>query len=88
MRPGEELLCDADAHIVSYEAGGLAAHGGVQTRTMVVPRGLLTPEVVEPQLRSAGYHAVETSAVAVEKTHNRGGGAVYPIALLAGAAVR
>jgi threonine aldolase len=80
--PGEELLCDADGHIVSYEAGGLAAHGGVQTRTMVVPRGLLTPAVLEPQLRSPGYHAVETTAVAVEQTHNRGGGAVYPIALL------
>jgi threonine aldolase len=80
--PGEELLCDADAHIVSYEAGGLAAHGGVQTRTMVMHRGLLTPEVLEPQLRSTGYHAVPTSAVAVEQTHNRGGGAVYPLALL------
>jgi threonine aldolase len=80
--PGDELLCDADGHIVSYEAGGLAAHGGIQTRTMVVPRGLLTPEVVEPQLRSAGYHAVPTTAVAVEQTHNRGGGAVYPIGLL------
>jgi threonine aldolase len=80
--PGDELLCDADAHIVSYEAGGLAAHGGIQTRTMVVPRGLLIPEVVEPQLRSAGYHAVPTTAVAVEQTHNRGGGAVYPIGLL------
>jgi threonine aldolase len=80
--PGEELLCDADAHIVSYEAGGLAAHGGIQTRTVVAPRGLLTPESVEPQLRSAGYHAVPTSALAVEQTHNRGGGAVYPLALL------
>jgi threonine aldolase len=80
--PGEELLCDADAHIVSYEAGGLAAHGGIQTRTMVVPHGLLTPEAVEPQLRSAGYHTVPTSAVAVEQTHNRGGGAVYPLPLL------
>jgi threonine aldolase len=80
--PGEELLCDADAHIVSYESGGLAAHGGIQTRTMVVPRGQLTPAVVEPQLRLPGYHAVPTTAVAVENTHNRGGGSVYPLASL------
>jgi threonine aldolase len=77
--PGEELLCDADGHIVTYEAGALAAHGGIQTRTMVVPRGLLTRDVLEPQLRAAGYHAVPTAAVAVEQTHNRGGGAVYPL---------
>src|SRR4051812_6719911 len=35
--PAEELLCDADAHIVTYEHGGAAQHGGVQTRTG--PRG-------------------------------------------------
>jgi threonine aldolase len=80
--PGEELLCDADAHIVSYEGGAAAAHGGIQTRTMVVDRGLLTPDVLQPQLRSPGYHAVPTAAVAVEQTHNRGGGSVYPLELL------
>ena len=79
---GDELLCDADAHIVSYEAGAAAAHGGIQTRTPVVPRGLLTADVVAPQIRSAGYHAVPTTAIAVEQTHNRGGGAVYPLAQL------
>jgi threonine aldolase len=75
--PGEELLCDADAHIVTYEAGAAAAYGGIQTRTMVVPRGLLSVEVIEPQIRAAGYHAVATKALAVEQTHNRGGGAIY-----------
>jgi threonine aldolase len=76
---GDELICDADSHIVSYEAGAAAAHGGIQTRTPIVPRGLLSRAVVEPQLRSAGYHAVPTTAVSVEQTHNRGGGAVYPL---------
>jgi threonine aldolase len=80
--PGEELLCDADAHVVSYEAGAAAVYGGIQTRTMVVPRGILTTEVVEPQIRDAGYHTVATKALSVEQTHNRGGGAVYPIATL------
>jgi threonine aldolase len=83
-RPGDEVLCDADAHVVSYEGGSLAAHGGVQSRTIVAPRGLLTPEAVEPQLRSPGYHTVPTAALAVEQTHNRGGGAVYPLDLLTG----
>jgi threonine aldolase len=76
---GDELICDADSHIVSYEAGAAASLGGIQTRTPIVPRGLLSREVVEPQLRSAGYHAVPTTAVSIEQTHNRGGGAVYPL---------
>ena len=31
--PGGELLCDADAHIVTYEIGAAAAVGGISTRT-------------------------------------------------------
>jgi threonine aldolase len=75
----DEILCDADAHVVSYEGGGAAQHGGIQTRTIVAPRGLLTREQLEPQIRPEGYHTVPTRAVAVEQTHNRGGGAIYPL---------
>jgi threonine aldolase len=78
----DEILCDADAHVVSYEGGGAAQHGGLQTRTLVADRGLLTVEALEPQLRPEGYHTVPTRALAVEQTHNRGGGAVYPLTLL------
>jgi threonine aldolase len=77
--PAQELLCDADAHIVTYEDGGAAQHGGLSSRTIVSEGGLLDPAVVADQLRPAGYHAVPTRAVAVEQTHNRGGGAVYPL---------
>jgi threonine aldolase len=80
--PGDELVCDADAHVVSYEGGGAAQHGGIQTRTVVAGRGLLSRELVEPQLRPEGFHTVPTRAVAVEQTHNRGGGAVYPLEVL------
>lgn len=77
-----ELLCDADAHIVTYESGGAAQHGGIQTRTLVSARGLLEPTAVAEQIRVIGYHAMPTNAVAVEQTHNRGGGAIYPLSTL------
>ncbi len=80
--PAEELLCDSDAHIVTYEGGGAAQHGGIQTRTLTGVRGLLEPEAVTAQLRPAGFGTVPTRAVAVEQTHNRGGGAVYPLTTL------
>jgi threonine aldolase len=79
---GEELLCDAGAHVVSYEGGGLAAYSGILTRTMVVPRGLLNVDVVRPQIRLPGFHAGATATVAVEQTHMRGSGAVYPLETL------
>ncbi len=76
--PAEELICDADAHIVTYEHGAPAQLGGIQTRTLVSPRGLLDPAAVLAMLRPEGFGTVVTRAVAVEQTHNRGGGAIYP----------
>jgi threonine aldolase len=45
---------------------------------VVSDRGLLQPDAVQAQLRPPGFGTVVTKAVAVENTHNRGGGAVYP----------
>jgi threonine aldolase len=78
--PAEELLCDADAHIVTYEHGGAAQHGGIQTRT--VPGGLMSVDAVRTELRPDGWGTVATRAVSVEQTHNRGGGAVHPLEVL------
>jgi threonine aldolase len=80
--PGEEVVCDADAHIVAHEDAGLAWHGGVQTRTTLTERGLLAPEQLERLIRTPGPHVVGTRAVELENTHNRGGGSVYPIETL------
>ncbi len=80
--PAAELLLDADAHIVTYEGGGAAQHGAIQTRTIVSARGLLEPSDVAEQLRPSGFNTVVTRAVAVEQTHNRGGGAIYPLSTL------
>lgn len=81
-KPAEEVICDADAHVVTYEGGGAAAHGGLQTRTIVAERGLLSRDAVEQQIRPDGFGTVPTRALAVEQTHNRGGGAVYPLSQL------
>ena len=79
LEPGDELLCDADAHIVTYEGGAAAALGGVSTRTVVgTPPGTLDVDAILAQVRGPEYHALPTTAVAVENTHNRGGGAVLP----------
>jgi threonine aldolase len=80
--PAEELLCGAEDHVVTYEHGGAARYGGISSRTVTAPRGLVTAEVVEEQLRPAGWGTVATAAVSVEQTHNRGGGAVHPLSAL------
>lgn len=80
--PGEELLCDADAHVVTYEIGAAAAYGGISSRTWSAVGADIDPEVVARMIRPDGYFAVPTRAIAVEQTHNRGGGGVIPLATL------
>jgi threonine aldolase len=80
--PGDELLCDADAHVVTYEIGAAAAYGGISSRTWPAAGADLDPGVVAGMVRQDGYFAVPTRAIAVEQTHNRGGGGVIPLATL------
>ena len=80
--PANELLCDADAHVVTYEIGAAAAIGGVSTRTWPAVGGDLDPEYVATMVRPDGFFAVPTRAIAVEQTHNRAGGAVIPLETL------
>jgi threonine aldolase len=79
VRPGGELIADADAHILAHEDAGLAWHGGIQTRTTLTSNGLLTPDDVTRLIRPHIPHTLGTTAVELENTHNRGGGSVYSI---------
>ncbi|WP_434744055.1 threonine aldolase family protein [Micromonospora sp. SH-82] len=79
VSPGEELLCDADAHVVTYEMGAAAAYGGISSRTWSPAGADIDPVTVTAMIRPAGYHAVPTRAIAVEQTHNRSGGGVIPL---------
>ena len=87
VEPGQELLADITSHVLRAELGGHGALGGVTTRTWSdglvdgsnttrvldarVPLALMVPE--------AGPYLVSTAAVAVENTHNFGGGTVQPL---------
>jgi threonine aldolase len=74
--PGGELLAGADAHVVTYELGAAAALGGISTRTWPSVGAALDPEQIAAMIRPAGYPSVPTRAIAVEQTHNLGGGGV------------
>ncbi|MCW2507943.1 MAG: ltaA [Modestobacter sp.] len=81
--PGQEVLGDADAHILTYEMGAAAALFGLSSRTVVSVGGRLSAEQLIAQVRPHGdWHLTATAAIAVENTHNRGGGLVQPLAEL------
>jgi threonine aldolase len=79
VAPGQELLCEARAHVVRAESGAHAALHGVTTRTWSHPRGHVDLVAVKELLSpDAGPYLVSTAAVAVENTHNFGGGSIQP----------
>jgi len=80
--PGTGCLLHEDNHILWHEDGAGARLSGIQFHTLAGPRGLLDPEDVRARVRTAEY-GTPTSAIAVEQTHNRGGGAVWPLETLA-----
>jgi threonine aldolase len=82
-RPATEVLVEADAHIVNYEAGSGAVLGRVQFRTVAGARGVLDPRDVAAAIRPDRFPLTPTSLVCVEQTHNRGGGTYYSLDALA-----
>ncbi len=78
-RPGQEVVCDARAHIARAEMGAHAALHGLTMRTWDSPDGVTDAATVAGLITpDAGPYLVSTAAVALENTHNFGGGTVQP----------
>ena len=79
-RPGDEVICDKDAHIYMYEGGGIAKNSGASVRLLEGDRGRITAQQVKSAIMDpSNVHYPLTSLVALEDTMNRGGGAIYSI---------
>jgi threonine aldolase len=84
VKPGEEVICDSMAHIARAELGAAAVFSGITFRTWKARAGRLDVDAIaELVTPGAGPYLVSTAAVAVENTHNFGGGAVQPADQLA-----
>ncbi len=79
---GEEVICDARAHILDWELSMLAWFAGCLARPVETADGILTWDHIEPALRTFGPHNAPTAAIALENTHNMAGGTVYPLDVL------
>jgi threonine aldolase len=74
---GDEIILGDQCHTAMYEAGGVAALGGVHPRTIVTrPDGTLPLEDVEAAIRPDDVHFPITRLISLENTHNRCGGVV------------
>jgi threonine aldolase len=80
---GDEVILGDKAHTFLYEAGGVAALGGVHPRTIPnADDGTLSLEAIEGAIRSDDVHFPTTRLICLENTHNRCGGAALPPAYM------
>lgn len=77
--PGQEVMCDWNSHIFNYEAGAASMLAGVQLKPVMGQDGIITAQQVEQYINDDDIHHAHTKLIALENTHNRGGGVVYPI---------
>src|ERR1700759_77233 len=77
-RPGDDVVVGEEAHIVWHESGAAAANSGVQF-TVAGQGGLFTAADLRAAYKPPGHIVFPpTTLVAIENTHNRGGGVVFP----------
>lgn len=75
---GEEVICDARAHILDWEFSMTAWFSGCLVRTIETEDGILTWDRIERKLRPDGPHCAPTTLIELENTFNMTGGVVYP----------
>ena len=79
-RPGDEIIISKEAHCWRHESGALAAIAGVQTQ--ILPGFTFTAAEVRAAFKADEPYVAPTRVVAVENTHNMGGGTCWELAAL------
>jgi threonine aldolase len=78
---GDEVIIGDLSHTFLFEAGGVAALGGVMPHTLPnLPDGRLEPAAIKGAVRPDDVHQPISRLVVLENTHNRCGGTVLDAA--------
>jgi threonine aldolase len=84
VHTGHDVVAEATAHVITIERNSAAALSGISYRPIAAPRGLVTPELVTEALQPDPFNLRVVDLVAVENTHQVGGGTVLPLESLRG----
>ena len=82
-QPMDEVICDQTAHVYRYEGGGIAFHSAASVRLLNGERGILTPELIAPEINEDNIHYPNSTLLVLENTVNKGGGACYTLEQIA-----
>lgn len=76
-QPGDEVICDENAHVYQYEGGGIAFNSGASVKLLPGDLGRITADQVAAAINPDDPHRAHSSLVCLENTSNRGGGSCY-----------
>ena len=79
-RSGHQVICDAAAHMCTVELRSAALLSGITFRTLPGSRGLLSAEQVAAALGPGAVDVRAVDLVAIENTHQVGGGVPQSVA--------
>jgi threonine aldolase len=82
-RPGDDVIVGRGSHTRVYESGAGAAWAGVQFTEIGSADGTFDAAALEEACLPPDRNLPRSRLVAVENTHNRGGGRIWPDAQLA-----
>lgn len=77
--PGDEIICEQDAHIFNYETAAPSLISSVQVKTIPGIRGVIRVDQLPTAIRPKAYYMPRSRMICLENTHNRSGGTVYPL---------
>lgn len=78
-RHGQDVICEARAHIYIAEMGMMSAFSGCVPRTLRVPDGILTWNLIAPLVCTGAAFRSRTGLIEIENSSNLAGGSVYPL---------
>jgi threonine aldolase len=79
VHTGHEVVAEATAHVITVEGNAAAALSGIRYRPVPGERGVITGHQVREALQPDPLDVRVVDLVAVENTHQVGGGTVFPL---------
>jgi len=79
-QPGQEVVCEARAHVLDWEMGMAAVFSGCTMRPVMAERGMLTWDLVRGAIFQDVHFHASTGLICIENTHMSSGGTVMPAA--------
>jgi threonine aldolase len=78
-QPGQEVVCEARAHVLDWEMGMAAVFSGCTLRPVPAERGTLSWEQVRGAIFQDVHFHAETGLICIENTHMSSGGTAMPV---------